>query len=323
MGHSSQIPPPKISVVMPLYNVAPYVEEAIASIQKQTIQDIEIILVNDCSTDQTPQIIQKIAEQDPRARILNTPKGGAYGCARPKNVGLLACRAPYIAVMDGDDVSTPDRLEKLLAFLETHPEISLVGSAIRTMDEQGRFIGRVSDVAPTHTAVMKTAHLHTPCMAWLARKELYEKLDRHRLIPAGEDHDFLLRALAGGYRLHNLPDPLYWVRIRKGNTSDSIGIKQYLLHYYLVSLYKERIAHGTDSFSPSELAKATHAGPLKSALYARSSRYLNRARSAQTRVGRYLWGALSLLISPWHARLFWNRMQYKHIYAHERNRQEG
>jgi glycosyltransferase involved in cell wall biosynthesis len=323
MRDSSQNSTPKISVVMPLYNVAPYVEEAIASIQNQTIHDIEIILVNDCSTDQTPQIIQKIAEQDPRVRILRTPEGGAYGCAEPKNVGLLACRAPYIAVMDGDDVSTPDRLEKQLAFLETHPEISLVGSAIRTMDEQGRFIGKVSDVAPTHTAILKTAHLHTPCVAWLARRELYEKLDCHRLIPAGEDHDFLLRALAGGFRLHNLPEPLYWVRVRKGNTSDSIGIKQYLLHYYLVGLYKERIAGGTDSFCPSGLAKATHASPLKTALYARSNLYLNRARSAQAKLGRYFWGALSLLISPWQARLFWNRMQYKHIYARERNRQEG
>lgn len=323
MDHPSQYATPKISVVIPVYNVAPYVEEAIASIQKQTLRDIEIIVVNDNSTDQTPQLIQRFAEQDPRVRILNTPEAGGNGCAAPKNLGLSACRAPYIAVMDGDDISTPDRLEKLHDFLETRPEIYLVGSAIRTMDEHGRFIGKVSDVAPTHTAILKTAHLHTPCMAWLARRELYEKLGRHRLIPAGEDHDLLLRAIAGGFRLHNLPEPLYWVRIRKGNTSDSIGIKQYLLHYYLVRLYKERIAHGADSFSPSELAKATHAGSLKTALYARSSRYLNRARFSQTKLGRYLWGTLSLLISPWQARLFWNRMQYKYIFARERKRQTG
>jgi hypothetical protein len=225
--------------------------------------------------------------------------------------------------MDGDDISTPDRLGKLLNFLETHPEIALVGSAIRTMDEHGRFFGNVYEAAPNQAAILKTVHLNIPCLVWLARKELYDHLHGYRIMPTGEDHDFLLRALSAGYRLHNLPEPLYWVRIRKGNSSDRTGIKQYLLHYYLVGLYKERGKHGSDSFSPAGLAKATHAGRIKSSLHTYSTRCFNRMRFSRTKLGRYFWGALSLLISPWQARLAWNRLQYKRIYAQERNYQSS
>ena len=318
MNQPSEIAIPRISVLIPVYNVAAYVEEAIASIQAQTVRDIEIIVVDDGSTDQTPQLIQTIAAQDPRVRILKMPEKGGQGSAAARNFGLTACRAPYIAIMDGDDISTPERLEKLLSFLETHPEIALVGSAIRTMDEHGQFFGNVYEAAPNYSAMLKTVHLNIPCLVWLARKELYDHLQGYRIMPTGEDHDFLLRALSAGYRLHNLPEPLYWVRIRKGNSSERTGIKQYLLHYYLVGLYKERRKSNSDSFSPAGLARATHAGSTKSFLHTYSNRCLNRMRFSRTKLGRYFWGILSLLISPWQARLAWNRVQYKYVYARER-----
>jgi len=321
MDQTSEIAAPRISVVIPVYNVAAYVEEAIASIQNQTVRDIEIIVVDDGSTDQTPELIQSIADRDPRLRILKMPATGGHGSAAARNMGWLACRTPYIAIMDGDDVSTPDRLEKLLGFLEAHPEIALVSSAMRTMDEHGKFVGKVYEAAPNQAAILKTVHLNIPCLHWLARKELYDALHGYRIMPTGEDHDFLLRALAAGYRLHNLPEPLYWLRIRKGNSSDRTGIKQYLLHYYLVGLYKERMKYGSDSFSPASLAQATQAGKLQTSLHSYSNQCLNRARFAQTKPARYFWGVLSLLISPWQARLALNRLQYKHVYARERGHQ--
>jgi glycosyltransferase involved in cell wall biosynthesis len=318
MNPPSAMAIPKISVVIPVYNVAGYVEEAIASIQTQTIRDIEIIVVDDGSTDQTPQLIRGIAEQDSRVCILNMPARGGHGSAAARNFGLAACRAPYIAIMDGDDISTPDRLEKLLDFLETHPKISLVSSAMRTMDEHGRFVGDVYEAAPNQAAILKTIRLNIPCLHWLARKELYDHLEGYRIMPTGEDHDFLLRAISAGFRLHNLPEPLYWLRIRKGNSSDRTGIKQYLLHYYLVGLYKERVKYGSDSFSSAGLSQAMHAGRLKTSLHGCSNRCLNHMRFSRTKLGRYFWGALSLLISPWQARLAWNRVRYKRIYARER-----
>lgn len=323
MNPPSETAIPKISVVIPVYNVAAYVEEAIASIQTQTVRDIEIIVVDDGSTDQTPQLIQRIAEQDFRVRILKMPERGGHGSARARNLGWAASRAPYIAIMDGDDISTPGRLEQLLGFLETHPEISLVGSAIRTMDEHGRLFGKAYEAAPNQAAILRTIHLNIPCLVWLARKELYDHLEGYRIMPTGEDHDFLLRAISAGFQLHNLPEPLYWVRIRKGNSSDRTGIKQYLLHYYLVGLYKERVKYGSDSFSPIGLSEAMHAGRLKTSLHACSNRCLNRMRFSRTKLGRYFWGALSLLISPWQARLACNRVRYKRIYASGRDFQSS
>lgn len=321
MNPPSELAIPRISVVIPVYNVAAYVEEAIRSIQTQTVRDIEIIVVDDGSTDQTPQLIHAIAEQDTRVRILKLAAEGGHGSAAARNLGLTACRAPYLAIMDGDDISTPDRLEKLLNFLETHPDIALVGSAIRTMDEHGQFCGNVYEPAPNYSAMLKTVHLNIPCLAWLARKDLYDHLRGYRVMPTGEDHDFLLRALSAGYRLHNLSEPLYWLRIRRGNSSERTGIKQYLLHYYLVGLYKERRNSSSDSFSPAGLAKGTHAGRMKTSLHLYSNRCLNRMRFSRTKFGRYFWGALSLLISPWQARLAWNRVQYKYVYARERGHQ--
>lgn len=306
---------PRVSILMPVHNVAPYIEEAIASIQAQTFTDFEFIIVNDGSTDATVQIAERLASSDPRIRILGTPVKS--GISKALNLGLTECRGRYIARMDGDDISLPDRLEKEVFFLDAHPEIALVSSAITTINEYGNPLGN-STVAITHDVILKTMLLNTPCIhIWVARRELYESLAGYRDLPSAEDYDFLLRAISAGYRLHNLPEPLYRVRIRVGNTAHTNGIKQYLMHYYVGKLYKERVSAGIDSFSPAGLRKALHAGRMKSNLHSQSIRFLNRARSSRTMAGRYFWGTLSALVSPWQARLFLNRARYKYIFSRQ------
>lgn len=121
---------PKLSVVMPLYNAEKYVEKAIYSILKQTYKDFELVLVDDCSTDKTMEIVSGI--KDERINILKNERN--FGIAYSRNKALKACTGEYIALMDDDDIATIDRFEKQVTFLDEHDEIDVVGSRYSIID---------------------------------------------------------------------------------------------------------------------------------------------------------------------------------------------
>ena len=121
---------PIVSVVMPAYNVELYVEEAVRSILNQTFCDFEFIIVDDGSTDRTPEILRSFT--DPRIRLLFNEKNEGNYPAR--NRGCRLARGKYIAVMDADDVALPERLEKQVRFMEGNPDVLACGTAYRLMD---------------------------------------------------------------------------------------------------------------------------------------------------------------------------------------------
>lgn len=312
---------PKISVIIPVFNVAAYVEDAVASIQIQTIRDIEIIIVNDGSTDQTPELIRSIAEKDHRVRILNTHEKGGHGSAAARNLGFSVCRAPYIAVMDGDDTSTPDRLEKQLTFLMEHPEISIVSCDFRVMNEYGKVGDATRPGPPNDVAISKTCMYQMPCNHfWLASRSVYEQLGGYRKLPCSYDYDFVLRALSSGFRVSNITEPLICYRFREGNTLDRMGLLIYRVNRYLVRLYRERLINGHDSFSASVLKQVTSANPFLVRMHAQSIRYSRRGINSCTIVERYFWKVLSYLVAPWKGRLVWYSFRTHSIYRHERRR---
>ncbi len=118
---------PKISVVLPVYNGEKYLREAVESILNQSFEDFELILVDDGSTDSTPTIIKNF--NDSRIRTIRLNTNG--GIVTALNKGLSAARGKYIARMDADDVSLPERLKKQYKFMENHPEIDVCGSWVR------------------------------------------------------------------------------------------------------------------------------------------------------------------------------------------------
>lgn len=115
---------PKVSVLLPVYNVAPYIRETIASIQSQTFVDFELIVIDDLSTDDTAAIVAGIKDD----RILLIRNSHNLGRAGSDNAGLVAVRGQYIAKMDGDDLCHPERLKRQVAYLDHHPEVNVVGS---------------------------------------------------------------------------------------------------------------------------------------------------------------------------------------------------
>ena len=118
---------PKISVLMPAYNVEKYIAESIESILNQTFTDFEFLIINDGSTDGTAQIIKEYAKKDKRIRFIDNKKN--QGLIAVLNQGLDLCTGEYIARMDSDDISLPERFAKQVEYMEMHPECGLLGTA--------------------------------------------------------------------------------------------------------------------------------------------------------------------------------------------------
>lgn len=127
---------PRISVVMPVLNGERFVAQAIESILGQTFGDLEFIVVNDGSTDDTGDVLDVYARRDRRIRILNPPCH--QGIAGASNIGYRASSASLIARMDADDASKPERLERQVRFLEDHPDVGVVSCRVQVIDLDGR-----------------------------------------------------------------------------------------------------------------------------------------------------------------------------------------
>ena len=298
---------------MPAYNVGAYIGSSLGSLIQQTIREIEIVVVNDGSTDATEEIATNLAGRDPRIRVVRTPRN--LGIAGALNYGLQFCRAPYIARIDGDDLAVSDRIEKQHAFLQTHPDTGIVGSATRAIDEGGNAIGffSTSTVPLTQEQIARTLLLSPPCAhIWMARREVYDKLSGYREVQYAEDYDFLLRAITAGFRIGNLPEALTLVRvIRSGNTADSAALKQRKAKRYVVSLYRERLKGGSDSFSPDRAERSLRTNRAEETIHGVSVRFVQHAFRARNRAKRLLLLCAAAIVSPWQAIHLLDRFRYR------------
>lgn len=227
---------PLVSVLMPVYNVEKFIEEALFSILNQTYKNIEVIVVDDYSTDNTFDICKKISEMDSRVKLFKNPKN--LKIVKTLNFALTQSSGGYIARMDGDDISAATRIERQLDFLLNNPEYYLVGSHLITIDEYGKEIG-FEEMPITQQLINRTLKLSSPVAhIWLAKREVYNLLNGYREIPGVEDYDFLLRMHTKNLPFTNIDSYDYYVRIRSGNTTSTIGFVQRLMTNYVLYLYK-------------------------------------------------------------------------------------
>jgi glycosyltransferase involved in cell wall biosynthesis len=117
---------PLVSVLIPCYNVEKYVEESINSILKQTYTNLQIVAINDCSTDRTGEILRELAGKDSRMEVVDNDEN--MKLIKTLNKGITLCRGEYIARMDADDISLATRIEKEVAFLENNPGHDIVST---------------------------------------------------------------------------------------------------------------------------------------------------------------------------------------------------
>jgi glycosyltransferase involved in cell wall biosynthesis len=121
---------PMVSVVMPVFNASKFLKESIESILNQSYSDLEFIIFNDGSLDNSSDIIQRF--KDPRIKFFDSQENRGY--VVHLNHGIEMARGKYIARMDADDIAHPERLKQQVAFLETHPEIGVLGAWLQTLE---------------------------------------------------------------------------------------------------------------------------------------------------------------------------------------------
>jgi glycosyltransferase involved in cell wall biosynthesis len=208
-----------LSVILPVYNAQRYIAAAVESILNQTYGDFELIIINDGSTDHTLGILEQYARKDGRINLISRPNTG-YVVAL--NEGIDLARGQFIARMDADDISLPERFEKQLAFLRDNPGHVLVGSAVAQMDASGMVIGPMADVCFGHAAIdYALLRRGWPVVhpAVMMRTEAVRKVGKYRpdYCP-NEDHDLFLKLAEVG-RLDNVPELL--LHYRKHEQSQS------------------------------------------------------------------------------------------------------
>jgi glycosyltransferase involved in cell wall biosynthesis len=208
---------PPISVVMPVYNAEPFLRQAIDSILAQTLRDFEFIIIDDGSTDGTANLLESYRRRDARLRVHRAAHQGLPACL---NLGLRLASGKYIARMDGDDVSLPERFERQFRRLEANPSLAILGTQIRRINADGAVID-ASNVPLDHAAILASMQqvccLHHPTV--MMRAAALEQLGGYReCFEAAEDHDLWLRA-AERFELGNLPDALLLYRIHTRATS--------------------------------------------------------------------------------------------------------
>ncbi len=140
---------PRISVVLPVYNALPYLEEAVASVLGQSFADFELIAIDDGSTDDSLAVLQRLADGDARLRIITREN---RGITPTLNEGIAAATGEFIARMDGDDICLPDRFARQVAFLDRHPEVVVVGGRFLVIDPEGRPLVTMA-MPPDHTEI--------------------------------------------------------------------------------------------------------------------------------------------------------------------------
>lgn len=202
---------PKISILMGIYNCAKTLPEAVDSILCQTFTDWELILCDDGSSDETPAIAETYALRDGRIKFIRNPRN--LGLAPTLDRCADVASGVYFARMDGDDISEPQRLEKLNEALDSHPEIAVVSSWMTCFDEQGSW-GTVRSVPRPgpRDFIGGTPFCHAPCMMRASAFRAVGGYGNSPWIRRVEDYNLWFKFAQAGLNGMNLQEALYRVR---------------------------------------------------------------------------------------------------------------
>jgi glycosyltransferase involved in cell wall biosynthesis len=208
---------PLVSFLLAVHDGARFLGAAVESVMGQTIEDLELIVVDDASTDETPALLAAV--DDPRLSVLRNDRQA--GLAASLNRGLDAATGRYVARLDDDDVAVPERLERQLARMRSQPDVAIVGSAVVDLDPEG-VRGRIH-VLPTDGAALRWHALFSSPFFHPTVLVDRELLDRHGLrddsaFLESEDYDLWTRLFAFTDGA-NLPEPLVEKRVHAAQAS--------------------------------------------------------------------------------------------------------
>jgi glycosyltransferase involved in cell wall biosynthesis len=218
---------PAISVIMSVYNSARYLYAAVESILNQDFNDFEFIIVNDGSTDNSGEILVRLAQRDPRIRVISREN---RGLVTSLNELVASARAPLLARMDADDVAMPRRLSLQHSYMMQNPDVGVLGTNTHELDENGRVYACIDFYPNDHTGIEAMLHRHPPVChpSVMMRTALvrdnggYRAAFRH-----AEDYDLWLR-LFRVTEIRNLPDRLLLYRRTAEQVSQRHAVEQSL-----------------------------------------------------------------------------------------------
>lgn len=210
---------PVISVLMPVLNGGKYIKQSIESVLSQSFNDFELLIIDDASTDDSIKIVNSIKDK----RIQIHHNGKRLGLVQTRQRGVAEARGKFIAFMDCDDISLPDRFGDQLNFLDKNRQISLVGSWIKVIDENGKIVGKTWKHA-SYSEIIPSILLFRNCFTQssvLIKRECLNSYPFRREFWAAPDYD-LWNRLGRIYKLANLAKVLVYYRSYSNNMSSEV-----------------------------------------------------------------------------------------------------
>jgi glycosyltransferase involved in cell wall biosynthesis len=213
---------PAVTVLMPVLNGERFLEKAIASILAQTWSEFEFVIIDDGSTDATPDVIASFRD----ARIHVITNRAPEGVARALNRGIDAARAPFVARHDGDDVAHPKRLETQLAFFRMNPEVVLLGTQVRVLDERGRashppgWRRALTQEGIRFQSMFDNPFIHSSVVF---RREVIQDLGGYDPAFVSAEDFYLWSRVAARYPVRNLPQKLVGFRLHAASMAARFG----------------------------------------------------------------------------------------------------
>ena len=207
---------PVVSIVTPVHNGAAFIRETIASVQAQTWDDWELLVVDDASEDGSAEIVEDLAAEDSRIRVFRLERNG--GAAVARNTAIESARGRYIAFLDGDDLWLPHKLERQLAFMREN-NAAFSYAAYERVDEDGRYLSPVG-VPPRlrYRDLLKTCYVG--CLTAMYDTNVFGK--RYMpLIRRRQDYALWLELLRDGETAMGLNQVLGVYRVRSGSISSN------------------------------------------------------------------------------------------------------
>lgn len=222
--------PPRVSVIIPVYNTAGLLIEAIASVQRQTASGIELIVVDDGSEDGA-ELDRVVARAGPGIRLLRQPNRGVSAA---RNRGLQQAGGEFVVFLDSDDLLLPGYVERQLGFLTAHPDIAVVYCDAELFGEGAQPGARFMDQCPSGGEVTFASLVQQHCTVLttvMARRSALESVGGYdESLRSSEDFDLWLRLITGGFRIDYQRELLARHRIRAGSlASDRVWMYDHAL----------------------------------------------------------------------------------------------
>jgi len=203
---------PPLSVVMPVHNAAPFLDESIRSILNQSISDFEFVILDDASSDKSPELLRRWKQRDSRIQVYRSDL--QLGLAGSSNLAVSRTSAPIVARMDADDISHPERLARQLDVLKCDRDVVAVGTLFEGIDSIGRAIRPRDRWRLWHSP----KYIPFPHGSAMFRRAAFDAVGGYRELSVGEDQDFFLKLTRMG-RVVTLPAALYHFRYHASNTT--------------------------------------------------------------------------------------------------------